>query len=139
MGNTIIRQKLGFEDVQQIQIKKIAGSIIINTLPADEQNCLIQQTIDCNEEVQTINQMLNERPLYTIIIYGKHAADDTVIKKYDQLIKLGFTKVYIYMGGIFEWLLLQDIYGEDEFPTTSKEIDILKFKPPTVLNKLFLK
>jgi hypothetical protein len=37
--------------------------------------------------------------------------------------------VKVYFGGMFEWLLLQDVYGSDSFPTTSKEIDILKFKP----------
>jgi len=26
--------------------------------------------------------------------------------------------------------LLQDIYGDDEFPTTRKMLDILKYKPP---------
>ena len=34
-----------------------------------------------------------------------------------------------YPGGVFEWLLLQDIYGNDNFPTTKKELDILKYKP----------
>jgi hypothetical protein len=139
MGNALQRQKVGFEDIQQIQGKDIAGSIIINTLPEDEQSCLIMHTIDCNNEAQTINQMMNEKSLYTIIIYGKHTVDESVIKKYDQLIKLGFTKVYIYLGGMFEWLLLQDIYSEEEFPTTTKELDILKFKPPTVLNRLLIK
>jgi len=51
---------------------------------------------------------------------------------------LGFTNVYVYPGGIFEWLLLQDIYGENEFPTTKIEIDILKFKPTPVINNLLL-
>jgi hypothetical protein len=30
--------------------------------------------------------------------------------------------------------MLQDIYGENEFPTTKKELDILKYKPNKVLN-----
>jgi hypothetical protein len=30
--------------------------------------------------------------------------------------------------------MLQDIYGDTEFPTTKKELDILKFKPNKVLN-----
>ena len=34
---------------------------------------------------------------------------------------------------MFEWLLLQDIYGTKEFPTTKKELEILKYKP----NKVF--
>ena len=68
-----------------------------------------------------------------IIIYGKNNNDETVIKKYNQLIKLGFINVYIYLGGLFEWLLLQDIYGKDEFPTTSEELDILKYRSPISL------
>jgi hypothetical protein len=30
--------------------------------------------------------------------------------------------------------MLQDIYGSDEFPTTKKELDILKYKSHKVLN-----
>jgi hypothetical protein len=30
--------------------------------------------------------------------------------------------------------MLQDIYGEKEFPTTTKELNILKYKPNKVLN-----
>jgi len=46
---------------------------------------------------------------------------------------LGFQDVYLYMGGMFEWLLLQDIYGADEFPTTNKFLDILYYKPNAIL------
>ena len=53
--------------------------------------------------------------------------------KYTQLVNLGFVNVYIYPGGLFEWLCLQDIYGDDEFPTTNKELDILKYKPARLL------
>ena len=42
--------------------------------------------------------------------------------------------VYLYLGGLFEWLLLQDIYGFDDFPTTSRQLDILKYKPGQKLN-----
>ena len=62
----------------------------------------------------------------------------TVYDKYDQLLKLGFSKVYIYPGGMFEWLCLQDIYSDDNFPTNKKELDILKYKPDSILNKLYL-
>ena len=37
--------------------------------------------------------------------------------------------VYLYAGGLFEWLHLQDIYGKQEFPTTTYILDILKYKP----------
>ena len=63
-----------------------------------------------------------------IIIYGKNSNDEKIYNKYNQLISLGFYNVYIYSGGLFEWLMLQDIYGEKEFPTTKKELDILKYK-----------
>ena len=36
------------------------------------------------------------------------------------------------------WLLLQDIYGYDNFPTTSQERDILKFKGKSVFNNFYL-
>jgi hypothetical protein len=42
--------------------------------------------------------------------------------------------VFVYTGGLFEWLMLQDIYGETDFPTTKKELDILRFKPNKILN-----
>ncbi|GAG01062.1 unnamed protein product, partial [marine sediment metagenome] len=57
--------------------------------------------------------------------------DEKIYKKYTQLINLGFTNIFLYTGGLFEWLCLQDIYGEDSFPTTSKELDILKYKSPS--------
>jgi len=54
------------------------------------------------------------------------------------LLKLGFNSVFVYTGGIFEWLLLQDIYGKDEFPTTSEELDILKYRAISVLQDRLL-
>ena len=57
----------------------------------------------------------------------ENSSDDTLIKKYYQLRKLGIKNIYVYVGGLFEWLLLQDIYGEDIFPTSSTHIDILKY------------
>jgi hypothetical protein len=51
---------------------------------------------------------------------------------------LGFRNVCVYSGGMFEWLLLQDIYGATSFPTTSKELDILKYKPPSGRQRLLM-
>ena len=70
--------------------------------------------------------ILEKNKSIRIIVYGMNSTDETIVKKYDQLIGLGFTNVYIYLGGLFEWLLLQDIYGLEEFTTTSKQLDILK-------------
>ena len=62
----------------------------------------------------------------------------SIYDKYEQLSKLGLINIYIYPGGIFEWLCLQDIYGDELFPTTKKELDILKYKPRSKLNNLYI-
>ena len=36
------------------------------------------------------------------------------------------------------WLHLQDIYGDKDFPTTNKELDILKYKPDALFNNYML-
>ena len=81
-------------------------------------------------EEKVLNNLLEQYLMRdkTIIIYGRNSSDSSSEKKYKQLVALGFSKVYLYMGGLFEWLLLQDIYGGDEFPTTSKVLDLLKFR-----------
>lgn len=122
-------KKVSFEDLQYA-IKNKDRFILINTLSIDEQSCLIYNTIKYDMEEKVINELLNQYALRdkVIIVYGKNTNDDTVEKKYKQLVSLGFTEVNVYLGGMFEWILLQDIYGKDEFPTTSKITDILKYK-----------
>ena len=116
-----------FEDVQ-LAIKKM-DYLIINTLSNKQQDCLIKNTISYDEEENIINELLlpfqkNEKK---IIVYGKNSYDESADKKTNQLLSLGFKEVFLYKGGLFEWLLLQDIYGNDEFPTTKKVIDLLKY------------
>lgn len=129
-------KKIGFEDIKYI-LSRGTKFIIINTLDEKDQNCLIKGTTLPKDEVVIINKALTN-PNLTIIIYGKNYNDDKIYEKYHKLLQLGFVNVYVYPGGIFEWLLLQDIYGEKEFPTTTIEIDILKFKPMPVINNLLL-
>jgi hypothetical protein len=137
MGNkTSSVRKIGFEDIKYL-LTRGNKYIIINTLDEREQDCLIKGTILPKEEVQIINKALNNLSL-TIVIYGKNYSDDSIYEKFHNLISLGFVNVYVYPGGIFEWLLLQDIYGKSEFPTTSNELDLLKFKPIPVINNLLL-
>lgn len=123
MGSLLSVNKIDFKDMK-IAINK--NYIIINTLHANNQSCLIENTLNINDEISTINKNLKNKYIY-IIIYGENSNDNNVIKKYTQLKNLGFKNLYVYTGGLFEWLLLQDIYGFDEFPTTSKIIDILKY------------
>ena len=136
MGNKISVRKIGFEDIKYL-INKGTKFIIINTLDEREQNCLIEGTISPTDEVNIINRAISNPTLY-IIIYGKNYNDSSIYEKYNKLTTLGFNNVFVYPGGIFEWLCLQDIYGINEFPTTSKEMDILKYKPPPVINTLLL-
>ena len=127
-------KKVTFEDIQYA-IKNKERYILINTLPIDDQGCLITNTIAYSMEESIINEFLNQYALRDkiIIVYGKHTNDDTVEKKYKQLVSLGFVEVFMYLGGMFEWMLLQDIYGRDEFPTTNKVLDILKYKPKRLM------
>ena len=133
MGNTQSIKKINYEDMQTI-IKNPEIYFIINTLPVSEQQCLIVNTTLANNEEIIINKFMKENKSIRIIIYGKNCNDENVNKKYQQLLSLGFYNICIYFGGMFEWLLLQDIYGKDLFPTTKKELDLLKYKSNQLLN-----
>ena len=133
MGNTQSIRKINFEDIQTI-IKTPELYLLINTLSDNEQHCLIKNTVSIHQEELLINKYLRSGKNIYIIVYGKNSNDERIYKKYQQLLSLGFYNVFIYMGGMFEWLLLQDIYGTDDFPTTSKQLDVLKYKPSPILN-----
>ena len=124
MGNqsSSIRQ-LNFEDIQEA-IKNREKYVIINTLSSNNQSCLLPNTIDLTQEEIMVNQLLSSNKDKCIVIYGKNVSDTSIYDKYEQLLKLGFNNVYIYPGGMFEWLCLQDIYSNDLFPTTKKDLDI---------------
>ena len=138
MGNSQSIRKINFEDIQYI-IKNPERHIIINTLPISEQDCLLPNTMNINKEEELINQLLNSgKKEVNIVIYGKNCNDIKLYTKYQQLTSLGFHNVSVYPGGLFEWLLLQDIYGTIDFPTTKKELDLLRFKPNKILNVAIL-
>jgi hypothetical protein len=127
MGN-VTSNKINFEDVQ-FAIRNPNIYIIINTLPSNEQSCLIKNTLSYHLEEETINKYIKTNSNIFIILYGKNSNDEKIYKKYQQLITFGFKNVFIYTGGMFEWLLLQDIYGNENFQTTSNHLDILSFSP----------
>jgi hypothetical protein len=133
MGNNQTIQKLNFEDIQYA-IKNPENYLLINTLPLTEQKCLIINSLIANQEEVIINKYLRENRNINIIIYGRNNNDETIYNKYQQLISLGFYNIFLYNGGMFEWLLLQDIYGNELFPTTNKELDILLYKSKPILN-----
>ena len=145
MGNSISNKYINFEDMHMAinmhstinmhsainmhtAINNNKDYIIINTLSENLQTCLIKGTLEMKHEEEILNTYLKTNKQINIIVYGMNSQDSTSNKKYEQLLALGFNNVFIYNGGSFEWLLLQDIYGKDLFPTTATERDILKYK-----------
>lgn len=127
---------VGFDTLQVIACGKrtdMGECVLINTMPSSRQSCLIANTIAVENEEETINRIIEHKKQtqWCVIVYGCNHADETVEKKCRQMKTMGFTRLYRYNGGIFEWLLLQEVYGNDSFPTTSRHIDILEFKPST--------
>jgi hypothetical protein len=125
---------ISFDDLQNV-VKAPNNYLIINTMNANKQDCLIKHTIDISNEEKYINELVNNYDYYskTIIIYGENCNDNSVEEKNNQISSLGFKNVFIYKGGLFEWLLLQDIYGSNEFQTNTQILDILKYKAKKVL------
>jgi hypothetical protein len=138
---------INFEDVQSIvDSGSDTGSrpfnrdhfLLISTLDAKKQDCIIKTTILAKDEEAQMNDIISGQNDYadsiTVVVYGKNATDDSVMAKYTQLKALGILNVCVYLGGMFEWLLLQDIYGDELFPTTGKCLDILEFRSPSILS-----
>lgn len=128
MGNAYSIPKIHFEELQ-VLMKSQESFLLINTMSEEEQGCLIYHTVPITEEETKINKLLKDKKWNTrIIVYGKNYNDATVIRKKNQLTQLGFKGVQLYIGGIFEWLCLQEIYGDGLFPTTESGADLLKYK-----------
>ena len=115
-------------DIIQNNITTKHDFILINTLLDTNQDCLIKYTINAKKENEIINDLLHKNKKKEIVVYGMNHKDISIIKKYSQLKKLGFTNVHIYFGGLFEWLLLKEVYGSINFPTDGETNDILKYK-----------
>tara|TARA_B100001059_G_C17772653_1_gene549361 strand:- start:494 stop:886 length:393 start_codon:yes stop_codon:yes gene_type:complete len=130
MGN---QQSLSFCNCQELQdkisnVSKVEPFLLISTLDKEYQHCLIQGTLSIDDEETQINEYIRCKKKANVIVYGKNYRDETVYKKFKQLCQFGLFKVKMYGGGIFEWLLLQEIYGKQLFPTQGEENDILKYK-----------
>lgn len=125
MGNINSINKINFEEM----IKAIANNDIIkiSTLEINNQNCLIKGTLNPEEEIKELNINLKNAKNKRVIIYGINCNDIKIEKKYIQIKSLGYVNTSIYLGGMFEWLLLQEVYGNEMFPTTSQELDILRY------------
>ena len=121
--------KLTFEDVQEV-LKRARGCTILSTLPPGEQRFLLPGTVVPGAEEARMNHLLagSGKTTEQIVVYGKNACDDLPYRRYKQLAGLGFKHVGIYAGGLLEWALLQDVYGNDLFPSKGECEDILAFR-----------
>jgi hypothetical protein len=121
---------IGFEDVLHALNRK-DDYVLVNTLPLTNQSVLIKGTLAASEEEAFFDEYLNKyvEKTKTVVLYGMNSCDTTVHEKRTQLLSLGISDIMVYSGGLFEWLLLQDIYGQTEFPTNSKAADLLIYRP----------
>jgi len=142
MGNQLFKSNCGPQQNELVTYEYVqnaienTNSIIINTMDETipSQSCLIISSIHANDEIDVIDNILSNHDnlgrtteTVEIIIYGKNSKDTSPWVKYNQLIDYGFEKVKIYTGGLFEWMLLQEIYGNDLFTTTTLNNDILQY------------
>ena len=123
-------KRVGFEFLKKRMKNTNSDSfIMIHTLKMSEQLCLIQGTLPAEKEETRINEYMTDyNHQIDIVVYGKNSTDETAEKKCEQLIHLGFTNVHWYVGGLFEWLLLQEVYGKTEFPTDGLCRDLLYYR-----------
>ena len=116
---------INYEELQT-KVKRGNTIVLLNTLSSENQSYLIKGTLKATYEISIMNDYLKKNKNIEIIIYGKDHYDTSVIKKYNQLKKLGFKNVFVYFGGLFEWALLQDIYGSSNFETDGQIKDPLQ-------------
>jgi hypothetical protein len=105
MGNNNSINKVNFEYIQKCINYGSEKILLINTLDYGKQECLIKNSIHALKEEEILNNCLKNNRVIKIIIYGENCTDNKVIVKYNQLYKLGFVNLYVYIGGLFEWLL----------------------------------
>jgi rhodanese-related sulfurtransferase len=129
MGNAgSIQNIANFEDVQRFVSSD--EHIIINVMEQADQDILIAKTLSADKEADVINSKIDDGDFdCKILVYGRNNSDfEKVLGKQRKLMSYGFTEVYVYLGGLFEWVLLQDIYGAVLFKTTRQVSDILRYK-----------
>jgi hypothetical protein len=113
---------------------KYDKQLLIHVMDEKDQSLLIKGTLTIEDEIKTLNSVLSasKQGETRIIIYGKNTDDyEKVMRRYKQLCTLGFD-AFVYFGGAFEWLLLQEIYGISEFPIEKRgniPVDVLKYAP----------
>jgi hypothetical protein len=109
-----------FEDVQR------GDALLISVL--DDPAVLISGTTPFEGEVAAVEAALAAGQ--PVVVYGANWSDARVAAKCAQLTSLGGDP-RAYVGGMFEWLLLQEYYGRELFGTTgaASAPDLVEFRP----------
>lgn len=149
MGSSTTKyNKVNFEDIQYFINNKRYNQyniILLHSLESSNEKLLIKNSIPANQEEELINSIIeNTNSTYKmentyIFIYGKNNDDNKPYTKYDKLIQHGFSRenIFIYSGGLFEWLLLQDIYTFELFPTNIRVDDFLGYKQDSLTTQTY--
>lgn len=139
MGINISIQKVSACDIKYIQEKCLNKYIIITTIDKGYNIPLIKGTVSPHEEESIINRIIinKDKNIKGIIIYGKNNQDLSVIDKYKQLIHFNVGEIYIYIGGLFEWLLLHknhpDVFLIDDDNKKYNLWDFYEQPNPTII------
>ena len=134
-GTKDVVKVIGFEDMLVLLRSNV---VLLNTLERREQTCLIRGTVHADDEEQTMNTMLTSTDTLVtdrlVVVYGRHNLDPKPVEKAKMLRTLGLTRLLVYRGGLFEWLLLQEVFGPEQFPTEGTACtDLLLYRPlPTM-------
>ena len=133
-GSKDVVKVIGFEDMLVLHKTKV---VLLNTMERANQACLIRGTVHADDEETTMNAMLTSTdPSVTdrlVVVYGRHYLDPKPMEKARALRVMGLSRLLVYRGGLFEWLLLQEVFGHDQFPTQGACTDLLLYRPlPTL-------
>ncbi len=115
---------LNFDDMKQAIYR---GYTICHIMEEADEGTIIKNTLSVKDEIKKINDFLqNDQLDGMIVLYGRNYTDiDKLAQRQKQLNSLGFMRVFIYVGGLYEWVLLQNVYGDKLFPT-NRIFDILE-------------
>lgn len=115
---------LNFDDMKQAIDR---GYTICHIMEEADEGIIIKNTLSVKDEIKKINDFLqNDQLDGMIVLYGRNYTDiDKLAQRQKQLNSLGFMRVFIYVGGLYEWVLLQNVYGDKLFPT-NRIFDILE-------------
>ena len=102
------------------------GNILITVISNHTDATLIKGTLGEAEELRHVNEIIRKKNLdERIFVYGENCSDSRVYSKARQLKKLGLKEVFVYTGGIFEWMLLGEVFGQDQFPVHGRVTNVV--------------